>query len=156
MPITKIRYACSVCGVEYPDIDDASKCESQGFSPKFKVGDIVFVSKNFGWYNGDNKWIANPDVSIHQKPCPNGNGNCFSECCNYKFFYVITQIDGSERDGHRVRYHLHTKAMAGDSGYRGGYTFDDGHYTPKPAENPPVEVVADGQDLIGKKANYLL
>lgn len=146
--IIKTLYKCPICEKNYDNKEKAELCLKKGFSPKFKVGDIVFTKAGFGWFDGDEKWISNPGVRKKQK-----HDHCFQDCCTYKFYYVISHIDGDSNDLHRVRYHVFTGAMKG--GYRDGYTFDT-HYTPKLIENPPKFIVKDSKKFIGKKSGYLL
>lgn len=70
-------------------------------------------------------------------------------------------VDGFHYDqvGHRIRYHVATKAMSGtgpNRGYAAGFTFNEGHCTPELVKNPPKAIVEDSKDLIGKKASHLL
>ena len=150
-------FICDICNAEYDNEDDASHCESQGFSPLFSVGDIVFLRSSFGWFDGHSAWVSNPEARNRMgpvdQPCPNGNGNCFSDCCTYKFYYVITFIDA---EGHRPRYHVYTNAMTGEWGYRSGWTYDENHYTPLKVAEPPTIVVEQSKELLGQKAEYLL
>src|SRR5690348_18164745 len=116
MPEKIEAYECSICKHEYQTFIEAYNCEQRGFAPSFKIGDIVTRGAGFGWFNGDRRWIANPKVRPFSRKCPNGSGNCFDECCTYKFYYVVTFVDGDERDGHRPRYHVWTGAMTGSEG----------------------------------------
>jgi len=68
---------------------------------------------------------------------------------------MITHIDGDENNGHRPRYHVETKAMTGQQGHRGGYTFDIHHSTPKIVENPPQIVVDESKELLGHAFKHL-
>ena len=155
-------YYCELCGRGYEDADAANACEAKGRETvNAKVGDIVVGRAGFGWFDGDPKWISNPEVGTCEpgglstygsKP---GHGNCFGNCCTYSFYYVVTKIDGDARDGHRARVHCFTKAMSCAEGYRGGYT-GRGHVHMKRAKNVPPEVLADAADLIGEEAKTLL
>ncbi len=154
------HYECGVCTSTYDSLEEAEGCEAKGVvKPSVAVGDIILAGAGFGWYDGDKKWISNPNVKLRQKPCPNGDGNCFSDCCTYAFYYVVTAIDLDDddhlRSQHRRRYHLFTKAMSG-KGYRQGYTFDRYHAKPKKVDKPPAYVVRTSKVLIGKKARFLL
>lgn len=166
-PVTAIvQYACSVCKAIYATEELATACETQAMSASVaKVGEIVKCKGGFGWYDGDRAWICNADQvdpertgkgrTIRRAKCPNGRENCFSDCCLFEFYYVVTAIDlDTQRDGHdrrihRVRYHLATLAMSKESGYRAGYTFNEGHHKPQRALRPPAEVVAASKKLIG-------
>ncbi len=153
------QHSCDICGTVYDTLEEAQKCEAKGLrKPSVQVGDIVFGTAGFGWYDGDRGWISNPDVPVRQKPCPNGDGNCFSECCTYRFYYVVTAIDlddsGHLDSLHDRRYHLFTRAMT--KGYRCGYTFDQHHVKPKKVADPPLDVVETSKALIGQKALALL
>src|SRR5215472_17733973 len=112
---TVTRYECETCEREYETALEAINCEARGFTPKFKVGDIVSLYHNYGWFNGQAEWIVNktPEVEsrlMRRGVCPNRNSNCFGDCCNYTFYWVITFIDHDEReeDCHRPRYHVQT------------------------------------------------
>jgi hypothetical protein len=126
---TKLYFACDICDAEYDNEAGALACEARG-KPNLivAVGDIVFGSAGFGWFDGDKKWVSNPTVSLKRK-CPKGDGNCFDDCCTYRFYYVVSAIDVDPEDSHRPRYHLITGAMLKD--YRVGYTFNTGHVTPR-------------------------
>jgi hypothetical protein len=156
MSKVETTYACDICGEKYRTNEEAVACEARGFEPKFKVGQIVTSKQGFGWYDGDKSWIVNPDITLRPEKCPNGNRNCFECCCTYVFYYVITFIDGDEREGHKPRYHLRTKAMTGKQGYSEGWTFDEGHYKPMLVRNPPKIVVEQSKELLGKPSGYLL
>ena len=165
-PVARTSYLCTACGTEYRNSGEAAACEARAANakPKFKVGDIVTARAGFGWYDGDRNWIVNAkkvDPNKHGKPgpivrrkCPNGHGNCFSPCCTFQFYYVVTLIDWDDRDPHlhRVRYHLVTNAMTGKHGYRAGYTFDEAHWLPKLVANIPLDVLGASRALIGEKA----
>jgi hypothetical protein len=129
-----------------------------------KVGDIVYLRSGFCWYDGDRKWISNADRIDPKKQgnpgpvrrrerCPNGDRNCFSPCCTFQFYYVITHID-SEDD--RTRYHVATLAMTEETGYRSGYTFDQGHFPPRKVAKPPAYVVRTSKALLGQKDDDFL
>ena len=149
--ITVTKFMCAICKKQYDTEAEALKCEAQGFEPRFKIGDIVFAIAGFDWFDGDKRWISNPDVLKNKK---HKRGNCGGACCTYQFYYVITHIDSEEGDGHRPRYHLFTNAMTG--GYRSGFTFDIDHYTPVLVKNPPPFVVKDSKNLIGTRTAHLL
>lgn len=148
------RYACGVCGKEHDSITEATACEKQK-QPKAMaaVGDIVTVGAGYTWFDGDKRWISNPDVKPQAK---HRSRNCFSSCCTMAFFYVVTAIDIEPGNSHRRRYHIATNAMSGKQGHTGGYTFDTGHVSLKRVKVPPPFVLADSKKLIGKKAKGLL
>jgi hypothetical protein len=152
-PITpETTYRCPICKQGYDTQEGAMHCAEKGTEkPIVEVGDIVLGAAGFGWYDGDRKWIKNPDVKKHPE-----HGNCFGICCTYAFYYVVTAIDTDPRDAHRIRYHLFTKAMSEEEGYNSGYTFNVGHIRPRKVREPPKEVVEDSKDLIGEKAGVLL
>ncbi len=147
----RIQYVCEGCGQIYNDRDKAEKCEALTDEVKVSVGDVVFASAGFGWFDGDKKWISNP--SALKRRARNKHGNCFGECCTYRFYYVVTVIDTHE---HRTRYHLFTKAMEGKQGYRSGYTYNEHHVPIELIRDPPQRIVRDSKDLISKKATSLL
>lgn len=164
---TTERYACESCGTEYRTRAEAAQCEARAaaIKPTVSVGDIVTARAGFGWYDGDRKWITNAnkvDPQRHGNPgpfkrheCPHGDGNCFSECCTFSFYYVVTHID-AEAESHRPRYHLVTNAMTGKQGYHAGYTYDEDHVAPKLATRVPRHVRLTSRALIGEKATSLL
>lgn len=174
---TKVTYQCGICEDEFKTPEEAQACEDKGRDKALvAVGDIVFCRSGFGWYSGEPKWVSNLEVRPHapgtgenachvQKPrCPKRNGNCFEPCCTFQFYYVVTAIDyvddfHYDQVGHRIRYHVMTKAMTSvgaNRGYSGGFTFNEGHCTPELVAKPPAAIVKDAQDLIGKKASHLL
>lgn len=167
---TKVTYACGICEREFDSPEKASACEARGVDkPIVQVGDIVFLKAGYGWYDGDEAWVSNPETRMNMngtglsahavpapKPCPKRESNCFSDCCTFKFYYVITAIDQDDRDPHRTRYHAETLAMTGKQGHRGpGYTYNQHHMTPELVKQPPPEVVKQSKALIGHKAKYL-
>lgn len=150
-------YVCEICEAEYRTEQEARVCESRGAPvPSVSVGDIVLTMAGFTWHDADRRWIENPNILLKSNGarCPNGDSNCFDECCTYQFYYVVTAVDGDPDDGHRPRYHVETKAM--ESSYRQGYTFDRGHYTPRKVASPPQYVIDTSRDLIGRIASELL
>lgn len=160
-------YACEICGTVYEDRKKAEACEAQGRpEPSVSVGDIVFAKGGFGWFDGDEAWVSNlkklgrgsPGALPGRRREP--HGNCFGDCCNYRFYYVVTAIDPDQdsysRKEHRLRYHLFTKAMTGQMGHRSGYTYDIHHVKPQLASHPPAAVVEGSKDLLGQKAGDLL
>lgn len=148
-------FACDICKVEYGTLKESNRCEKQGFNPTFKVGDIGLCKGGFGWYDGNALWISNPGIELRPRKCPNGNGNCFSPCCTFEFWYVVTFIDDDERDKHRPRYHLYTGAMSGKRGYASGYTFDVGHHAFRVIK-PSAKLLKDSKRFIGKRAKFLV
>ena len=149
--LVKTTYTCPICNSTYDTREEAVKCLAKKFKPKFKVGDIVFVRAGFGWYDGEKRWVSNPNVKRNPE-----HGNCFGECCTFQFYYVVTFIDVDNDDSHRPRYHVFTNAMTGKEGYHGGYTFDVHHRTPSLVKNPPKFIVEDSKKLIGKKGVSLI
>ena len=153
--VTTIRYLCETCGREYKKPEDAMKCEAVKETPVVKVGDIVTLKNGFGWYDGDDRWVINPERE-GKKTKHKDNRNCFDSCCTMGFYYVVTAITPDPRDKHRLQYHCFTNAMTGKNGYHEGYTYVGTHYTPKKVTRPPRFVVKDSQKLIGKLSEYLL
>lgn len=140
-------FICSRCIRAYPTLNEAIACEAVPFSPKFQVGDVVTCRAGFGWFDGEASWVVEPKRD-------EDHGNCFGGCCTKSFYYVVTAIDGDPNQLHRVRYHVFTQAMSEQSGYRSGYTFDEGHWTPKLVEpRPSLHGIAE---LLGLKAEHLL
>ena len=156
----KILYQCEICGKKYNTEIEAIKCERTPYNPKLKVGDIIKISQNFGWFDGDKKWIRNPNVGpkngpMKRLPCPNGNSNCFEECCCYSFYWVVTAIDRDPQGLHRPRYHIFTEAMTGNMGYHSCYVFDT-HLNPEKIEFPPSYIVETSKKYFGMRSEYLL
>ncbi|KKM05074.1 hypothetical protein LCGC14_1757750 [marine sediment metagenome] len=157
-------YGCEVCGNEYRSAAEALECEATEETPLAEVGDIVFAKAGYGWYDGLKSWVSN----AHLPPAAQGrranpeHGNCFADCCTYRFYYVVTKIDTDDRDygqigeKHRVRYHLFTLAMTGKQGHRNGFTFAEQHIPPEKVENPPRAVVRGSKKLLGQAARHLL
>ncbi len=153
----KVQYICEGCGGKFDGIDKAIACEAvEGVRiDDIEVGDIVLAKSGFGWFNGDKRWITNPNIKLRARHAY----NCFGPCCTFQFFYVVTLIDEQE---HRARYHLRTRAMAdkrksgGEMGHIGGYTFNVHHITPKKVDRPPPFLLRSGRSLVGWKAESLL
>lgn len=158
-------YRCPICRVAYDSLAQAERCEARGAErARFVVGDIVLAGAGFGWFDGDPRWVANfsrlggtRDQVLQRGICPHDTDNCFSDCCTYAFYYVVTVVDVDERDGHRVRYHVFTKAMTGAQGYRSGYTFNSGHVGLRHvAPSRATFVRRDAIDLRGSRSDTLL
>lgn len=146
-----IRFQCEICDRIYGSREEALKCEERGKEAvPYKPGDIVFIGAGFGWFDGDKRWISNPGVTLRSNP---SHGNCFSECCTYRFYYVVTAIEPDTRDPHRVRIYLKTGAMKGG---RGGWTRVGTHITPESVKKPPAFVKKDGKRFIGQKQESLI
>lgn len=143
-PKIEIIYRCPICQGIYENKAVALECLNSSDAALFKVGDIVEARYGFGWFNGDKKWVINPDVDTK----PHG----FGRDCSMGFYYVISHIDMS---GHEVRYHLATKAMKEDSGYEKGFTFNRGHVTIR-LISAPKAVEEQSKELIGIKSDGLI
>ena len=138
------KYQCEICKKIYDTQIEADACEAHGPpTTKLKVGDIVKTGTAYGWFDGQRNWV------IGQKTPDPDNNRLIG------FYYVITAIDVDLQDGHRVRYHLFTKAMTGKQGHDQGYTYDE-HYKPIKVRNPPKAVVDSSKALIGKKSEWLM
>lgn len=155
-------FRCPICKSDHATLKGAEVCMAQGVDrPIVKVGDIVIAGYGYGWFDGDIRWVVNPQVvvnpgpepSMRTQPCPGKHGNCFDSCCTMGFYYVVTAIDHS---GHRTRYHLFTKAMIGKDRPKSGWTYNDGHVRPELVKKPKRFLVKDSADLVGRKAEYLL
>ena len=150
-------YICEICGTRYEDKKKAEQCESQRrIKLPFGVGDIVFLSAGFTWFDGDPNWVSNIGV----KPKRN-HGNCFGECCTLQFFYAVSAIDDGPDTyrawGHRAKIYVVTLAMTGEKGHRGGFTFMRTHITPRLVQKRQVpEAVKLPPKMIGGKIDYLL
>jgi hypothetical protein len=155
MPKAITLYACEICDQEYETEEDARKCESRGRDEeRFTIGDVVVLDRYpFGWYDGDRAWVENFDEVGKRLNCAT-----FCRSCCYRFYYVVTAIDRDDRDPHRVRYHLETKAMKDESGYRFGYTFNAGHHTPVKIPRPPAAVESGARVLVanGRRSSKLI
>lgn len=153
MPKVITLYACNICEQEYATEDEARTCEARGRDAvRFQVGDIVVRTDYiFGWYDGERAWIENfDDVQATTKEC----SERFCRRCCYRFYYVVTFIDRDDRDPHRTRYHVATKAM--QSGYESGYTFNTGHLNMTKVARPPAAVASGSRSLLERKAKGLL
>jgi hypothetical protein len=155
-------FQCPVCKTDYSTRQEAEACLSRGVdSPIVKVGDIVILQYGYGWFDGDIRWVINPEVRVNPglepsprvRPCPKKKGNCFDSCCTMGFYYVVAAIDLS---GHRTRYHALTKALSGKIRPAGGWTFNTGHVRPQLVKRPKRFLVKDSADLIGQKAGHPL
>lgn len=145
-------FQCEICSKIYASQEEGASCELRGEEkPILFVGDFVVRSAGFGWFDGDRDWVSNPNVPLHQTH----KYNCFESCCTYAFYYVITEIDKDPEDGHRLRYHLATKAMTGKQGHRVGYDYANNGFW-KLVLQPSTKLIADKMDLIGMKADYLI
>ena len=132
----EVKYFCPFCKSEFLTRKEAVNCRKRGLDKSlFKVGNIVKLYNCFGWFNGNKSWVM--DLSL-------GNSE-------FSFYYVVTEIDSV---GHRVRYHVATKAIQG--GYSHGYTFNTGHRVLEMVKNPPKIVIDDSKDLLGLKWTYLI
>jgi hypothetical protein len=136
------KFICPMCKAEYDHKEQAQACLDRGVDKTdLKVGDIVELKYGFGWFDGDKRWVINPDVKLKHG---------FGKNESMGFYYVITHMEAHE---HRLRIYVATKAMTGANGHKGGYTYLSGHYTPKKIE-APEEVILDAIDLIGTKLNW--
>ena len=144
--VKKTTYVCPICGSEYETEQEANDCINRTGEKVAEVGDIVEVRYGYGWWDGKDEWVINPDVDTSK--------HGFSKDRSYGFYYVVTYLEIDE--GHRIRYHLATGAMTGVNGHASGYTYTSGHCAPKKIENPPVAVVEDSKRFIGKKAKGLI
>lgn len=158
MPTEIKTYACNICGSQYESLVEAQRCEEKGLeAPVVEEGDIVFLHSGFGWFDGDPKWVSNLKTiqSRGIKKCPKKSPNCFSSCCTYRFFYVVTKVTRHQDDPHRTIYHVVTLAMTGSKGHHNGWTSLT-HFRPKKVQNPPEYVVKTSKALLGKEFNHLL
>jgi hypothetical protein len=139
------KFFCPMCNSEHNQKADAQSCLDRGLDKTdLKVGDIVEIKYGYGWFDGDKNWVINPDVDRSK--------HGFSKKESMGFYYVITAIEPHE---HRLRFYVITKAMTGEYGHKGGYTYLTGHYAPKKIK-APENVVLDAVDLIGTKFEWLL
>lgn len=155
-------FRCPVCRKDYPTRKKAEECLAQGVDdPVVKVGDIVIMGYGYAWFDGDIRWVVNPNVRTAPGPlpspvvrgCPKRRGNCFDSCCSMGFYYVVTEIDLHE---HRTRYHVFTKAMTGKERPKCGWTYNTGSCAPKLVKNPKKFLIKNSVSLIGQKAEHLL
>lgn len=162
-PIVVKHYACSHCRTEYRSEPEAIACEATGLpEPRLRVGDVVFAGAGYGWFDGDPRWVSNPDMLFGAKRHRDGR-NCFEPCCTYRFYYIVTAIDRMYdnkqdhwRSDHAVRYHVRTLAMSGEQHRVGGWTCDEGHIRLQRVRKVPDYVRATGQALLGQKSDWLL
>lgn len=159
----KIKYRCEGCNRDYDLQKEAQECEKNTETKRVvKVGDIVLARGDFEWFDGDIRWVSNPEVRTHPGSSPSPvtdpkkhapRYNCFDDCCCFTFYYVVSFID---IENHRVRYHLTTNAMTGETGYKDGWTFNENHYLPRKVNVPPKFVIKDSKTLLGHRADFLL
>lgn len=138
--IEKHSFVCPVCTQEYNTREEAEECMNSTDKPLARVGDIVETVYRFGWFDGDEKWVINPEGG-------RGKDRLMG------LYYVVTHI---ELIGHKHKYHLCTNAMTTREGrgYRKIMVLH-GHYPIKLIDAP--EYVKQGsKKLIGKKADGLL
>lgn len=148
----KSQYQCEICNKFYNTPELALACEASSETPIVNVGDIVFLVAGFTWFTGDINWVSNPTVDLRGIA---SHGNCFSDCCTYKFYYVVTAITNEKwPNPHKLHYHVVTNAMI-DNGYHSGFTTVN-HYKPKLVENPPLLVVEESKQFIGLTSGLLL
>lgn len=157
-----VLFRCPICKAQYANEKAAEKCLAKGIdAPIVKVGDIVSMGYGYGWFDGDVRWVINPNVRVSpgpkpsppRRPCPKKKGSCFGSCCSMGFYYVVTMIDLHE---HRTRYHVFTKAMTGKERPTGGWTYNAGSCAPKLVKNPKKFLIKSSVSLIGQKAEHLL
>ena len=160
-----VLFRCPICKAQYANEEAAEKCLAKGVdAPIVKVGDIVNMGYGYGWFDGDIRWVMNPNVRMNpgpkpsppKKPCPKKKGSCFDSCCTMGFYYVVTAIDCCTEDPHRTRYHVFTKAMTGGMRPKGVYTFGEGSGAPQLIKKPSPFVIKDSKGLIGQKGEYLI
>lgn len=138
-PVT--LFACPICGVRYPRVEDADRCRDRGrvrLASEIAVGDIVLAARaRFGWYDGDPAWIA--------EDWEGGKGMGLRGEGGLSFYYVVIAIADSypHRAGGPDDPHddgpvlcLATAAMSGEKGYRGGWT-GAGHVGVEKVSRPP-------------------
>lgn len=156
------RYACEICGKEYDLEAAALACEARGKPTyRFAVGDVVLAGAGFGWFDGDRRWVENYRRLHAAGIAPpsrgvGGHGNCFSSCCTYQFYYVVTALAVEDDDGHAPRYYVATKAMTGAQGYAGGWTTEETHVRLSKPIAIPEFVWRDSADLLGQRIEALL
>ena len=139
-------FQCEICNSKYPTAEGAKECEAQGVEKAiYKVGDVVKISRTFGWQDGDVRWCATRKVS---KKMHDGY--------ELTFLYVITAIELRPDTSHFLRYHLWTGAISGKQGYQNGWNTPQTHYRMMLVKKPPTFVRKDSKRFIGKKSKYLL
>jgi len=157
-----VLFRCPICKQDYVKEAFARNCLARGLDkPIVKVGDIVSMGYGYAWFDGDIRWVMNPNVRVNPGPEPSPakklcRGACFGSCCTMGFYYVVTAIDHSTEDPHRTRYHVFTKAMTGKKRPKGAYTFNTESGAPQIIKRPSPFVVKDSKSLIGQKAAYLI
>lgn len=142
-----MKFVCEKCRGTYDTFAEAERCETMKprRPPRHQVGDIVTYQAGYHWYDGDPRWVINPDVDPKKRTCQH---NCFDLCCTWGFFYVITAI---ETDHNRYLYHLVTSAMTGASGH--ARTLVTSPTDLKKVEDPPAFVVEDSKRFIGERVS---
>lgn len=172
-----VAWECEVCTTRYATPELATACEAQTRDqPQFQPGDVVTVGKCWGWFDGDPHWVANlKRVDPHgtgktrkqrAHACPHGDRNCFGDCCNYSFYYVVTAVDREPArsayrpethiNEHRWRYHLLTGGRKHGDAPATGFTFDHGHWAPERVARVPKHIRVAIPGLIGRRTDRLL
>lgn len=147
-------YLCAVCGEAFYSSEEAQKCEATTEPLQAQVGQIVLLSRGYGWFDGKPEWVVQ-------------NTGTFNGGKTHSFWYVVTAITKGrpgappqllygDYDAHRWTYHLATRAMVNQS--TGGWTRPKGHYwfIRKDQREPPPIVVEEAKMLIGKRFEDLL
>lgn len=160
-------FSCDVCHKTHNSYQRALDCEfTEPNLLNVKVGDIVTAQFGFGWYNGDKRWLVNPEleltgsilvgdmsVPVRKKgKCPNHSlsWNCFDRCCTWGFYYVVTDMR-LRKNSHLMIYSVRTGAMEEPNGHIGGWTGSN-HVRLTAVTDPPPFVVEDSKRLIGWQA----
>lgn len=160
MPIQKTVFLCSTCEESYDTFQKALNCESQTDESQFNIGDIVTtVRGHYGWFDGDKSWVIDPTGGKKERDLLKKYGlkpDKFHGTRTLHFYYVITDIDRDPANKHKVRYHLHTRAILYSNKPKSGYTFNEGHIPIVLIKDPPKQIVKRSLQLIGKKAVELL
>lgn len=162
-------YVCEICHRPHNSYSLAEECEKKGLPAlKARVGDVVIVSYEYGWYDGRKSWVINPKPMTKDAPhgvgsaccakkrckvvdkgkCPNGYGNCLSsKCCCMGFYYVVTEI--KTVDGRNEReYVLKTLAMKDGHSVKHS-SLDTSDF--KIVENPKPAIKREIKKIIGLK-----
>lgn len=151
-------YKCPTCGHLYETQEAVEYCYNSTGEQEFSVGDVVVIERGYGWYDGDPAWVLDRE------------GYEFHGEKTYRMYYVVTAVDldlhpnsyqevGPCKEkvrGHRLRYHVASRAWNGKDGYYIGWNVTGGtHFhmmrtTLKAANLPGAEA------LLGRKTSHLL
>ncbi len=138
-------FQCEICDEKYDSEKKAKACELRAPPPCVaEVGEFVIVNRTYGWFDGDEAWIAERKKT--------NRGSSSGE--DFLFYYLITKITMDKkplrRGVHRWIYHLWTGAISSQS--VSGWNPGEGHFGMTPAS--PDLPIPEG--VIGKSFEELI